>query len=683
MRRVWRFVLIGLAIALVAGLVGWRISARFAARTGRQTWATGMARYAPISVSLDGTGALQPGRVEDVRLAVGGQVRRVHVATGDTVTAGRLLLELANEAAYLAWEQARLTYEVEAERLEQMIAGDTGGVSATALRAAELRVEQARLTLRSREQAVADLTVRAQMSGRVEAVVVAKGDTVVPGSLLFAVQEGSAARVGLQVPEDRIGSLAVGDQASVILGPLPEVHVVGLSLGETSVYGLRLGDPVVAAIEGQWVSTYSPIVRGTVAEIRGGGAFFQVTVRLPGLPESIPAGANVGFMQIYPSGPQAQGTVITASGKLALATDTWGLEERHLIETALSGRVTAIGSQGSAAGGVVSYPVTVELAEHPPTARAGMSAHAAIVPAAADPVFGLTVLQFAQGRVTAATAGTVVGVLVSDGQLIEPGQVLVELDNENARLQLEMALNDLAVQENQLREMSRPQYSERELRNQEIRVRQAELTMEAREADVRSLRVYAPQDGIIANWHSTVEPGREVPAGLQVCRVLNHEVMLLVVQIDELQLDQLEAGMPAEVTVDALPGQAFAAHIAEISPEGQYQQGISRFAVTVAIEASPRLRSQMTATATIFVAEKERALLVPAEGVTFFRDGEGEVTVLAEDGRTEVRRIAIGLFNNTHVEVISGLAEDEKVITGVITVPGLPNWRNPGSVRIP
>ena len=683
MRRIWRLVLIGLAIALVAGAVGWRISAQLAAGAVRQAWATGVAHYAPITVSVDGTGALQPGRVEDVRLAVGGQVRRVQVANGDSVAAGQLLLELANEAAYLAWEQARLTYDAEAERLEQMISGDTGGLTATALRAAELRAEQARLALRSREQAVEDLTVRAKASGRVETVVVTKGDTVVPGSLLLALQEESAAKVRLQVPEDRIGSLAVGDQASVILGPLPEVHVVRLSLGETSVYGLRLGDPVVAAIEGQWVSTYSPIVRGTIAEIRGGGALFQVTVRLPGLPDNIPAGANVGFMQIYPSGPQAQGTVITASGKIALATDTWGLEERHLDQTALSGRVAAIAGQGSAAGGVVSYPVTVELAGHPPTARAGMSAHAAIMPAGSAPLFGLSVLEFDQGRVTAATAGTVVGVFVSDGQLVEAGQVLLELDNESARLQLEMARNDLEVQENQLRDMSRPQYSERELRNQEIRVRQAELAMDAREADVRSLRVYAPQDGIVTNWHSTVETGRDVPAGLQVCRVLNHEAMLLVVQIDELQLDQLEAGMPAEVTVDALPGQVFVAHIAEISPEGQYQQGISRFAVTVAVEASPRLRSQMTATATIFVAEKQRALLVPAEGVTFFRDGEAEVTVLAEDGRTEVRRITIGLFNNTHVEVLSGLAEGEKVITGVITVPGLPNWRNPGSVRIP
>lgn len=651
--------------------------------SGQVRWATGTASIGMITVSVNGSGALQPGHTDELRTTVAGSVRQVLARNGDDVEQGQTLLVLENEAVMLAWEQARLTYEAETERLEEMLSGEAGNVKSTALRAAELKVEQARLALEARQRAVDELTVRAKGTGQVGQVEVKPGDEVPAGALLLTMQESDRARVRLNVPEDRIAELSLGDRASVMLGPLPEMHVVRLVLDEVSVYGLRVGDLVEATIAGEWTSSQSVTSRGAIVSIQSKtGRLFEVICRLPGVPANVPPGASAPYILIYPSGDQAKGLTITAAGNITIETDVWGLEQRHLEDLGHAARVASLAGQGTRVGsGPVMYQVTLELDQALDAARGGMSAHAAIWPGdGGQPLFGLTVLEFPSGKVTASSAGKVIGVAVAEGDRVNVGEVLVLLDNSTVRWQLDQARNDLEIQINALSDLTRPQYTERELRAQEIRVRQAELALDAREADVKALRVTAPRKGRVSGLNTNLVSGRDVTAGTQICRLLNYDSMTLVVQVDELEVDRLAVGMPAEVTVDALPGQVFQAEVSDISQEGTYTQGVSRFAVTIAVESSPRLRSQMTAAVRIFVTEKDGALLVPSEAVLFLGLGEGEVTVLEPSGQAKVRPVTVGLHNSKHVEILSGLVAGDKVVTGVVTANNRPfDWRNPRS----
>lgn len=672
-------VVLALAAALRAGLSG-----SSAARTSGTGWATGVAAVGDIKVSVSGSGALQPGRVEDVKTAVAGTVRRVLVANGDTVRSGQLLAVLENESVLLSWEQARLTYEAELEKLDDMLAGTAAGTSETARRAAELKVEQARLNLEAKQQLVADLQVKAQAAGQVSTVQAKVGETLNAGAPLLMMLEGPVAQVTVQVPESDIPRVRAGDPGSVILGPLPDVHTITIHLYESSVYGLREGDPVTATVEGMWASVYNPIVRGNVVRIEAAGSFFNVTCRLPGLSKAVPAGANVSYMEIFPSGKQASSTMLTASGKLTIQTDVWGLETAHGQGNGLPARVAEVATQGvRLPSGDVNYSVKLTLDQFPANALAGMSAHAAIQPAAGGgAIYGLTSIETPDRRIVTAGGGKVERVLVQAGDKVYPGQLLVELTNQNLSYQLDQAINDLAAAQENLARITDP--ASREIKLQEIKLRQAELTLEARGEDVNSLMVTAPQDGRIAALNTNLTEGRNVPIGFSVCRVLNYESMQLVIQVDELEVDLVQPGMAAGIEVDALPGQVFSAEVIEVSQEGQYQQGVSRFGVTIAVEASPRLRSQMTSTATIFVAEKKGVLLIPAEAVTFLGGGDAEVGVLTEAGQVAATRIKIGLYNDAQVEVVSGLTAGAKVVTGEIQNGGLfPSWRQarPGTIR--
>lgn len=661
---------IGAVLALVVTALAWTTRGLWLTSSmpaGIQ-WATGTAQTGDIRVTVAGSAALEPGQVEEVRSQVSGTVRRVRAKDGDLVAADQVLAEIENESVLLALEQARLAYDSEKQTFDEMLAGASAAVSPTAVKAAELKVENARLTLEAKQRLVDELVVKAPAAGLVGSLGVSPGDEVQAGAELATIWEGGVARVRLTVSENQIALVKAGDPASVIVAPLPTAAMVALTLGESAVYGLKAGDRAVANFSTYW--TGGPVYyEGTVASWGPSGNQFRVVCRFPGVSPEIADGARAG-VYVYPSGRVNGSASVYASGIMSRAVDQPYLDAEHEAGRGHAARVISVGLQGVSDGaGGVGYEVLLEMAGFPEGARAGMSAHGYLPVGEGGPVSALTRLEAVSRRIATASGGTVVSVLVSEGARVSSGQTLLTLQNDGILLQLEQARNDLEVQENNLRELTSPEYSEDELQSQELKLRQAELNLLGRQEDADSLWVRAPIDGKVTGWQSNAQVGRKISSGFLFCRVSNYSTMHLALNVDELEVDLLRPGMAAGVAVDALPGETFSAQVTRVSQEGQYQQGVSKFEVVLEMPASPRLRSQMSASAEIFVAERAGVLLIPAEAVTFLGEGLGEVNVVQPDGSTVVQKIEIGLYNDTQVEVLGGLSEGATVVTGVVEAP--------------
>jgi HlyD family secretion protein len=74
----------------------------------------------------------------------------------------------------------------------------------------------------------------------------------------------------------------------------------------------------------------------------------------------------------------------------------------------------------------------------------------------------------------------------------------------------------------------------------------------------------------------------------------------------------------------------------------------------------PALRSGMNCKAEILVDRRANAVCVPVQAVVRV-GGQPTVYVLQADGQTEERQVVIGLNDNTLVEIVSGLKENERV----------------------
>ncbi len=153
------------------------------------------------------------------------------------------------------------------------------------------------------------------------------------------------------------------------------------------------------------------------------------------------------------------------------------------------------------------------------------------------------------------------------------------------------------------------------------------------------------------------------------------------VDVHEASLQKVRAGLPAIVTVDALPGKKLMGTVTRIAPLPDPQSmwmnpDLKVYKTEIALDSNdPSLRSGMNCKAEIIVEQHPDTVYVPVQTVLRV-GGQPTVYVLNENGATEERKVEIGLDDNSMVRVASGLKEGELVL---LTPPLKAGAVEPGS----
>ncbi len=195
---------------------------------------------------------------------------------------------------------------------------------------------------------------------------------------------------------------------------------------------------------------------------------------------------------------------------------------------------------------------------------------------------------------------------------------------------------------------------------------QARGAREAAAAKLAQTRIVAPSAGTILD--RSVEPGDIVQPGKRLLTLAVDGPTRLTALIDEKNLALVRVGQAALASADAFPDARFAATLDYLSPGIDVQRGTVEAKFSVA--SPPRfLRSDMTVAIDIGVADKDRALVVPAGAV---RDaGLPEPWVLAlRDGRAERRAVRLGARGPARVELLDGAAAGDVLIVTPGIEPG-------------
>ncbi|OHB63992.1 MAG: hypothetical protein A2Y77_07375, partial [Planctomycetes bacterium RBG_13_62_9] len=191
-------------------------------------------------------------------------------------------------------------------------------------------------------------------------------------------------------------------------------------------------------------------------------------------------------------------------------------------------------------------------------------------------------------------------------------------------------------------------------------------------------KIYAPTEGMVV--YATSQRGggfrddrRPLADGVEVWE--RQELIYLprststVAEVDvhEASLQKVRAGLPAIVTIDALPGKKFVGTVSRIAPLPDPQSmwmnpDLKVYKTEIALDSNdPTLRSGMNCKAEIIVEQHTDTVYVPVQAV--LRVGEQPtVYVLRDDGSTEERKVEIGLDDNSMVRIVSGLKEGEHVL---------------------
>lgn len=173
------------------------------------------------------------------------------------------------------------------------------------------------------------------------------------------------------------------------------------------------------------------------------------------------------------------------------------------------------------------------------------------------------------------------------------------------------------------------------------------------------LPIRAPIRGTI-NEFSAVS-GNYVEAGTLLLEISDLRTVWVEARIFEKDIALLEPGLRAEVTLAALPGEKFPGRLTII---GAAVDEASRTAKAVIEVSNPaeRLKPGMSASVTLFPRTPTKVLAVPEAAV---RKVEGRDVVFVEgpERTFTVREVKPGRALEGFVEILSGLAEGERVAT--------------------
>lgn len=228
---------------------------------------------------------------------------------------------------------------------------------------------------------------------------------------------------------------------------------------------------------------------------------------------------------------------------------------------------------------------------------------------------------------------------------------------------LDDAQRNLDVAESQLRaatlqvQSNSPAGSEFALAQTALAQARANLGFAQARLDQTVIR--APVDGtLIAR---AVEPGNVVQPGKELMALAPAGETQVVVQIDEKNLAQLKLGQKALGSADAYPRERFAAELVYINPGIDALRGSVEVKLRVP-DPPAYLRQDMTVSVDIEVARSSGSVVVPADAV---RDANSaQPWVLAVDGwRASRRPVKLGLKGDGRIEVLEGVAPDERLIS--------------------
>lgn len=216
----------------------------------------------------------------------------------------------------------------------------------------------------------------------------------------------------------------------------------------------------------------------------------------------------------------------------------------------------------------------------------------------------------------------------------------------------------------------------------------------------------APFDGIVTN--QPVREGETVVEGIQntegstFMTIADMSVITAEVKVDETDIVNVKLGQPADVAVDAIPGKIFKGHVTLVGDQALLRStGVATsqsttgteeakdFKVVVTLDRpSDELRPGLSTTAKIMTAHKDRVLALPIQALTLkppakpangavqaatdpmnspSRDQQGVYVVRKDDhGKLRVKFVPVstGITGATDVEVLSGLKEDDEIVTG-------------------
>lgn len=311
--------------------------------------------------------------------------------------------------------------------------------------------------------------------------------------------------------------------------------------------------------------------------------------------------------------------------------------------------------------------------------------------------------------VTSVTVGTQVSGIVSKlfvdyNSVVKKGQVIAELDKTNLMSQLNTAKTQLATAQSQLNYQTanykryktlfeKGLVAADDFDNAKLSYTQAKEQVVSAKEEVQRAQtnlgyatITSPIDGVVLS--KSVEEGQTVAASFSTPELFTIAQdltnMQVVADVDEADIGDVKEGERVTFTVDAYPDDTFEGEVKQVRQEATTTNNVVTYEVVIsAPNADLKLKPGLTANVTIYTAERKGVLSVPSKALRFTPQKEtvGKMKIVdvanaknkvwtIEGNSIVAHKVNIGMTDGTNKQIVGGIAEGTKVVTGLNVMGG-------------
>lgn len=283
--------------------------------------------------------------------------------------------------------------------------------------------------------------------------------------------------------------------------------------------------------------------------------------------------------------------------------------------------------------------------------------------------------------VTSVTVGTQVSGIVSKlfvdyNSVVKKGQVIAELDKTNLMSQLNTAKTQLATAQSQLNYQTanykryktlfeKGLVAADDFDNAKLSYTQAKEQVASAKEEVQRAQtnlgyatITSPIDGVVLS--KSVEEGQTVAASFSTPELFTIAQdltnMQVVADVDEADIGDVKEGERVSFTVDAYPDDTFEGEVKQVRQEATTTNNVVTYEVVISVP-SKALR---------FTPQKET---VGKMKIVDVANAKNKVWTI-EGNSIVAHKVNIGMTDGTNTQIVGGIAEGTKVITGLNVMGG-------------
>ena len=266
--------------------------------------------------------------------------------------------------------------------------------------------------------------------------------------------------------------------------------------------------------------------------------------------------------------------------------------------------------------------------------------------------------------VVARTQGVVEALFAEEGDVVEAGQPLAQLETE--RLTLELARSRAQLDrlktafERAERMFEARMISPNDHDDAKFAYEAEQTNLQLREYDLKEATIRATIDGVVTRRH--IKVGHTLNPSTPAFEMKRLDAIEAELNVPEREIGRIDKGQYARVRIDALADEQFDGEVDRVAPEVDPTSGTFRVTVTLANDDG-RLKPGMFARVDVRIDQRPNALLAPLDAVVSRRDDSSVFVV--EGGTAERRSVETGYVSDGNVEILTGVHDQEwVVITG-------------------